>query len=130
MAYDSTDFNVSINTDTELAKVLKDARDLIEVKGWGQNFACHYDKLGRPHNFCMLGAVMEVARDANGYRYDLADKAEQQLKKVILTDNDINKDIPESQQYLAGVCIPYYNDRVAKTKEEVLAVFDRAISSL
>lgn len=99
---------------TTVLQVLKKARKLIETKGWTQvveardedgNAIDYRDE--RAICFCALGALW---RAADGFESDLAVDARATLASCVHTDHIID-----------------WNDRKRRTKEDVLAAFDRAI---
>jgi len=102
-------------------KALVDAKELLVTKGWHQDgnaidsrgLACDPKS---PHavSFCGRGALLAVY-DANDYEvYDeVYDTAVTALCKAADTTRFI-----------------FFNDYPGRTKEEVLAVFDKAIASL
>lgn len=87
------------------SEVLKQARQVIVDKGWCQGFAEESD--GR---VCMIGALDKIAR----MEETIYEKARLALLFAI----------PRVQ---AADSVSGWNDVKGRTKEEVLAVFDRAI---
>jgi len=98
------------------AELLRRAKSLLEERGWTQGV---YARVGdrpchpwadNPTSFCSAGAVMAasqcVAQD--GYSH-LAEKAVIALQGAI------------------GGTVAFFNDAPGRTKDEVLAAFDRAI---
>jgi len=96
-------------------EILKGAKALLETKGWTQG-AYARGKSGRvvkqPRNavcFCGIGAI-SVAAGGN-------------------TDDDLGYDAYKALERIVGSGFPHYNDAPGRTKEEVLAVFDKAIAA-
>jgi len=100
-------------TKEEIKAALQDARDLLARSGWVQG-AYALSPSGVPVHpadetavgFCALGAIMRVTGEAINLRGDCI----------------------HSLERLTNMRISMWNDRASTTKEEVLALYDRAIS--
>jgi hypothetical protein len=101
-------------------QVLADARQLIEVHGWIQG------SYGQPNcGFCMLGALhkaLDDVADRDVSRLDELDQLEQ--RAVIQLQMAMGPVVDRSARH-----ITLWNDRNGRSKQEVLSLFDLAITA-
>lgn len=97
-------------------KLLTDAKTLIVTRGWGQGSGWKCWGSQEPCNFCSLGAV-QFAANSKTISYDLYRSVRLSLSRAI-----------EELFPGYGDSIVSFNDAERRTKEEVLQVFDRAIT--
>lgn len=98
---------------TKIADILRAGKANIESKGW-----CQGDERaladGHPHGCCVATSVTDVTGINNHTTYNAGMDAMMLFKRA----NGINPDL----------CIGTWNDAPERTKEEVLAAFDKAIA--
>jgi hypothetical protein len=93
---------------TEVARVLREARTLIETPDrWLQGGLYEFN-FGKVARCCALGAINEAAQGDLSRAY---------------------RDATEALRRAAGPDIVYWNDDPATTHADVLSAFDRAIAS-
>lgn len=109
---------LNANMDTTTIEILKEARRRIIEKGWSQG-ALYRDFKGEPIifskgrvicSFCTMGAVLFSSKGMNSYYTDRA--------------------LEVLERFVPDGLIPRWNDDPTRTKEEVIALFDRAIESV
>lgn len=93
-------------------QILKKARALIKKHGWVQ------EEYGNGSDgFCAAGAIMAAIDSPHGFSTAATEEAYFVLEKAI-------------GRPAKGCGLLVWNDRVRRTKEQVLAAFDKAIASL
>ena len=112
----------------EAIKILREARRLLAEKGWTKNsYACDvrgnavYTGSGEAVKFCMLGAIAKVhltSEPENG-RLVPIDELPPYNAALSLLSRVVHDE--------TGLWIPDFNDAPERTKEECLAVYDKAI---
>lgn len=116
-----------------VVSVLKLGRELIEA-GWTQGVFARdaegepldpYEQKGRPTCYCTIGAVDRAVfeyrqGDASEGRY----RALKAIQRAVLTNH---RDLYPGRMILRNLLVGEWNDAEDRTKEEVLAVYDKAI---
>ena len=92
--------------DSPAIAILRKAKNILEVRGWCQDQFCDWET----GSYCMIGALCRAHAMANGSG-SLYEDVEDRLMGAIHSND-----------------IPMWNDIQGRTKEEVLAAFDRAIA--
>ncbi len=104
--------------------VLTRARNLL-VEGWIQGDMYLRDPKGKPLAFCSLGALRAATGDPDG-----RSQPEGYVRAKELVRQSIPVLHPEIRTFEDGyVAITDWNDARARTQQQVLAVFDLAIST-
>lgn len=99
---------------TKIADILRAGKANIESKGWCQGDEKALAEEGHPHGFCVATSVTDVTGLDNHTTYNTGIDAMVLFKRA----NGIDPDL----------CIGRWNDAPGRTKEEVLAAFDKAIA--
>jgi hypothetical protein len=89
--------------------ILQRARQIIEETGWIQ---CH---LATRYGYCMLGALR------------MAEFGTPNIGRNPLDDTDMEKIVSRALRLPRDQKLHQWNDAIGRTKEEVLAAFDKAI---
>lgn len=116
MPFDGTEYHA----EDETLRLLRQARALLVEKGWCQRHPA-LDGNGfsvetindRAVAFCTMGAVMRVSTLAGSHYV---------FNPGLFTR--LEEELPED-----WLCIPSWNDCIERTKDEVLALYDRAIAT-
>lgn len=109
-----------------LTEVLIEARKLIEEKGWGRDAFYEPTEEGK-RSFCIMGAIYE----ANGGDESRGESTATFLMNSVISDPSIYRVDPHGGYSYYNqsntVRVAHYNDRIAKSKFEILYMFDKAI---
>lgn len=90
--------------------ILSQALGLIQSKGWGQHDLWFQDSYGGKHNFCVLGAISQFAKDAEEM-YDALSR--------------LNRALPVFSTYSTAIG---YNDSPERTQKDIEKLFNKAIT--
>jgi len=125
MPFDSTQKTLDIPDDTAISELLTDARNLIK-RGWCQRKQHQQTKRGN-HKYCMIGSVIQAADPSSDTPFPM--KEPEVRKKINRAIERLSNEICLGA-YNPSYMLVHYNDNASRKKQDVLAVYDKAIARL
>jgi hypothetical protein len=115
-------------TDSQVRDLLQAARDLLAKSGWcrganARSRSGHWASIDAPRatHFCALGAILRVAEVTDEARLRSTTLAAERLAEVL------RHWLPEEE--ILATRIVSWNDGLARSKRDMLALFDAALAA-